>query len=120
MNADENRNAPFHIHPLDRELTSHIHSHQVSQNFTFTEKPFTVSSLVRGSFLSNASSKSGGWVFLGMIPGSLLDVRKRKIKSCILQNAKQKATDGPAIRSADMSSDATSGPNISFPPQKNL
>ena len=32
---------------------------------------------------SNASSDSGGLVFLGTIPGSLPEVRKRNAKSCI-------------------------------------
>lgn len=72
------------------------YSKQVSQNFTLTECPLTIKSFVRGNFTSlllihsidgvfksTDSSNSGGWAFLGIIPGSLPDVMKRKVKSCI-------------------------------------
>lgn len=74
---------------------------QVSQNFTFTVKPFTMTSLVRRNLIrgvlpplqsmdgvlepsSNSSDSGGALVFLGTIPGSLADVMTRKTRSCIL------------------------------------
>ena len=73
---------------------------QVSQNFTFTAKPFTMTSLGRRNLIrgvlpslqsmdgvlepsSNSSASGGALVFLGIIPGSLADVMKRKTRSCI-------------------------------------
>lgn len=72
---------------------------QVSQNFTFTVKPFTMTSLVRRNLIlgvlpllqsidgvlepRNSSASGGALVFLGTIPGSLADVMKRKTRSCI-------------------------------------
>ena len=73
---------------------------QVSQNFTFTVKPFTMTSLARRNLIrgvlpslqsmdgvlepsSNSSASGGALVFLGTIPGSLADVMKRKTRSCI-------------------------------------
>ena len=64
---------------------------QVSQNFTFTVKPFTMTSFGRWNLIrgvlpplqsmdgvlepSNSSASGGGaLVFLGTIPGSLADV----------------------------------------------
>ena len=38
---------------------------------------------IEGVGKSNASSNSGGLVFLGTIPGSLPEVRKRNAKSCM-------------------------------------
>lgn len=70
---------------------------QVSQYLTLTVKPLTTTSFVLGSFTSaftpaihsmdgkestDMLSKTGGFVFLGTIPGSLIDVMKRKLKSC--------------------------------------
>jgi hypothetical protein len=72
---------------------------QVSQNFSFTVKPFTMTSFVRrnlirgvppilhsidgvaGRFRSSASG-GGALVFRGTIPGSLADVMNRKNRSC--------------------------------------
>jgi len=73
---------------------------QVSQNFTFTVNPFTMTSLARRNLIrgvlpslqsmdgvlepsSNSSASGGALVFLGTIPGSLADVMKRKARSCI-------------------------------------
>lgn len=75
------------------------YSKQVSQNFTFTTWPLTCTSFIRGILklealllthsidpdISYASSESGGREFLGMIPGSLPDVKYRKVKSCMSQ-----------------------------------
>uniref|UniRef100_A0A0E0F281 Uncharacterized protein n=1 Tax=Oryza meridionalis TaxID=40149 RepID=A0A0E0F281_9ORYZ len=74
---------------------------QVSQNFTFTVKPLTVTSfdlrnLIRGVLPElhsidgvveprNSSASGGALVFLGTIPGSLADVMKRKKRSCNLK-----------------------------------
>uniref|UniRef100_A0A0E0BEY6 non-specific serine/threonine protein kinase n=1 Tax=Oryza glumipatula TaxID=40148 RepID=A0A0E0BEY6_9ORYZ len=71
---------------------------QVSQNFTFTVKPLTVTSfalrnLIRGVLPElhsidgvveprNSSASGGALVFLGTIPGSLADVMNRKKRSC--------------------------------------
>lgn len=71
---------------------------QVSQNFTFTVKPLTVTSfalrnLIRGVLPElhsidgvveprNSSTSGGALVFLGTIPGSLADVMNRKKRSC--------------------------------------
>lgn len=70
---------------------------QVSQYLTLTVWPLITTSLVLGSFtsgftsaihsmdgkeLNEALSEMGGFVFLGIIPGFLEDVMKRKIKSC--------------------------------------
>lgn len=70
---------------------------QVSQNFTFTVKPLTVTSfalrnLIRGVLPElhsidgvveprNSSASGGALVFLGTIPGSLADVMNRKKRS---------------------------------------
>lgn len=68
---------------------------QVSQYLTLTVWPFTRTSLVLGNFKSGVAlltqsddlkeldmlSESGGWEFLGIIPGLLEDVMKRKVKS---------------------------------------
>uniref|UniRef100_A0A0D9XWL3 Uncharacterized protein n=1 Tax=Leersia perrieri TaxID=77586 RepID=A0A0D9XWL3_9ORYZ len=72
---------------------------QVSQNFTFTVKPLTVTSFARRNLIRgvlpelhsidgvfeprNSSASGGALVFLGTIPGSLADVMKRKKRSCI-------------------------------------
>lgn len=73
------------------------YSKHVSQYLTLTVCPFTITSFARGSFkwgvlplthsmegvcISNVSSDSGGVMFRGTIPGSLLDVKKRKTISC--------------------------------------
>ena len=72
---------------------------QVSQNFSFTVKPFTFTSFVRRNLIRGVpprlhsidgvvgrcrSSASGGGalVFRGTIPGSLADVMNRKNRSC--------------------------------------
>jgi hypothetical protein len=74
------------------------YNRQVSQNFTLILWPLTIRSFVRGNFTSvilllthsidwegmpTDSSDSGGWQFLGIIPGSLPDVMKRNTKSCM-------------------------------------
>jgi hypothetical protein len=72
---------------------------QVSQNFTFTVKPLMMTSLVRRSLIRgvlpplqsidgvlqprNSSASGGALEFLGTIPGSLVDVMDRKIRSCV-------------------------------------
>lgn len=70
----------------------------VSQYFTLTAKPFTISSFVLalgnrncgvlpsihsidGVLTLTDSSVPGGPVFLGTIPGSMLDVMKRNTRS---------------------------------------
>lgn len=79
------------------------YSWQVSQNFTLTVKPFTITSFVRGSFtfpnlllthsvdwvITSGISASGTSLFLGIIPGSLDDVKKRKVKACIKKRGKR-------------------------------
>lgn len=85
------------LHIEQWEVRGGRYSKHVSQNFTFTVWPLTITSLVRGSFrwgvvplihsmegvgISNASSNSGGFEFLGTIPGSLPEVNRRNIKSC--------------------------------------
>lgn len=70
---------------------------QVSQNFTLIVCPLIITSFVRGNFMletllfthsmdevltSTVSSDSGGYKFLGIIPGSLLDVNTKNVKSC--------------------------------------
>lgn len=73
------------------------YSWQVSQNLTLTVKPFSVISFVRGNFtfptlllthskdwlITSGFSASGASLFLGIIPGSLDDVKKRNVKSCM-------------------------------------
>jgi hypothetical protein len=131
----------------------------VSQNFTFTVCPLTVTSLTRGILIlgvlplthsidgvveSGASSVSGGLKLLGTIPGSLLDVIKRKNISKIvsIQDTQRigihrfgflvrgsailvyiltkNITAGPRIKMVDRYRDDASGPNISLPPHRNL
>lgn len=65
----------------------------VSQYFTFTAMPLTITSFVRGNCrlgvcLPPASteesyriSPSGGWELRGIIPGSRAEVRKRSSKT---------------------------------------
>lgn len=40
---------------------------------------------IEGELTSDAADESNGRAFLGIIPGSLLDVRRRKLKSYIIQ-----------------------------------
>lgn len=93
------------------------YSKHVSQNFTLTEWPLTKTSFVLGSFkwgvlpfthsiegvvASNPSSESGGFRFLGTIPGSLPEVMKRNTKSY----RKKKSVSSNSIR-------------LFFPPKQN-
>ena len=126
------------------------YSKQVSQYFTFTVCPLTKTSLVLGSFKSQfvqseadfvELSKSGGFAFLGTIPGSLADVKNRNVKSNnvrkspvrntalsykdpasgILENIlEQNVTAGDPIRKVVKRTDCASGPNTNLPPHKNL
>lgn len=66
----------------------------VSQYFTLTGIPLTITSFVRGNWRlgvccppadadeSYRNSSSGGCKLRGIIPGSRVDVRKRSTKTC--------------------------------------
>lgn len=67
----------------------------MSQNFTLTVWPLTITSFVLGNFISEYElfiqsedlillSSSGGLEFLGTIPGLLEDVKNRKFKSYMI------------------------------------
>lgn len=101
---------------------------------------------MEGVFISYISADSGGDEFLGTIPGSRVEVKKRNITSRIVISNPiastvyqeetflpslirflmveyiliQKEIAGPAIKTVDSNKDATSGPKTSLPPQKNL